>query len=165
MQNLGVISVNIWAILASLANLLILTLIVKRFLFKPVKKIVDARRAAIDNEYAQAQEARDQAEESRQNYEAAMAAAKQTSDQIIADATRTAEHRSNEIVAEAREKATDIRRQAEADAILERKKAEDDMKHEIAEVSTQLTGKLLQREINEDDHKKLIDSFLSDLGD
>ena len=163
MQNLGVISVNIWAILASLANLLILTLIVKRFLFKPVKKIVDARRAAIDNEYAQAQEARDQAEESRQNYEAAMAAAKQTSDQIIADATRTAEHRSNEIVAEAREKATDIRRQAEADAILERKKAEDDMKHEIAEVSTQLTGKLLQREINEDDHKKLIDSFLNEL--
>ena len=165
MQNLDVISVNIWAILASLANLLILTLIVKRFLFKPVKKIVDARRAAIDNDYAQAQAARDQAEESRQNYEAAMAAAKQTSDQIIADATRTAEYRSNEIVSEAREKATDIRRQAEADAVLERRKAEDDMKHEIAEVSTQLTGKLLQREINEDDHKKLIDSFLSDLGD
>jgi len=163
MQNLDVISVNIWAIVASLANLLILTLIVKRFLFKPVKKIVDARRAAIDNDYAQAQAARDQAEESRLNYEAAMAAAKQTGDQIIADATRTAEYRSNEIVAEARQKATDIRRQAEADAILERKKAEDDMKHEIAEVSTQLTGKLLQREINEDDHKKLIDSFLNDL--
>ena len=164
MQNLDVISVNIWAILASLANLLILTLIVKRFLFKPVKKIVDARRAAIDNDYAQAQEARDQAEESRQNSEAAMAAAKQTSDQIIADATRTAEYRSNEIVAEARQKATDIRKQAEADALLERKKAEDDMKREIADVSTQLTGKLLQREINEEDHKKLIDSFLNDLG-
>ena len=165
MQNLDVISVNIWAIVASLANLLILTLIVKRFLFKPVKKIVDARRAAIDNDYAQAQAARDQAEESRLNYEAAMAAAKQTGDQIIADATRTAEYRGNEIVAEARQKATDIRRQAEADAVLERKKAEDEMKHEIAEVSTQLTGKLLQREINEDDHKKLIDSFLNDLGD
>ena len=116
MQNLDVISVNIWAILASLANLLILTLIVKRFLFKPVKKIVDARRAAIDNDYAQAKAALDEAEESRQNYEAAMAAAKQTSDQIIAEASRTAEYRSNEIVAEARQKATDIRKQAEADA-------------------------------------------------
>ena len=165
MQFLDVISVNIWAILASLANLLLLTLILKRFLFKPVKKVMDARRAAIDNDYAQAQAARDQAEESRLNYEAAMAAAKQTGDQIIADATRTAEYRGNEIVAEARQKATDIRRQAEADAVLERKKAEDDMKHEIAEVSTQLTGKLLQREINEEDHKKLIDSFLNDLGD
>ena len=50
MQFLDVISVNIWAIIASLANLLLLTWIIKRFLFKPVKKIVDARRAAIDED-------------------------------------------------------------------------------------------------------------------
>jgi len=163
MQFLDVISVNIWAILASLANLLILAWIIKRFLFKPVKKVVDARRAAIDDDYAKADTARSEAEELRRNYEASMAAAQQTSDQIIAEASRTAEYRSNEIVAEAREKATEIRRQAEADAVLERKKAEDEMKHEIADVSAQLTGKLLQREINEEDHRNLIDSFLNDL--
>ena len=164
MQNLDVISVNIWAIIASLCNLLILTLIVKKFLFKPVKKIIDTRRAAIDADYEQAAAARAEAEENRLNYEAAMAAAEQTSSQIIADATRVAEHRSSEIVAEAREKATELRRQAEADAILERKKAEDDIKREIADVSTQLTGKLLQREINEEDHRALIDSFLQEIG-
>ena len=163
MQFLDVISVNVWAILASLANLLLLTWIIKKFLFKPVKKMLDARRAAIDEDYAQAKAAREEAEESRLNYEAAMAAARQTSDQIIADASRTAEYRSNEIVAEARERASEIRRQAETDALLERKKAEDEMKHEIANVSAQLTGKLLQREINEEDHRNLIDSFLKDL--
>ena len=124
---------------------------------------MDARRAAIDDTYAQAQTALDEAEENRRNYEEAMAAAKMTGDQIIADANRTAEFRSNEIVAEARERAAEIRRQAETDAILERKKAEDEMKHEIANVSAQLTGKLLQREINEEDHRELIDSFLKDL--
>ena len=128
-----------------------------------LKKIMDARRAAIDADYEQAAAARAEAEENRLNYEAAMAAAEQTSGQIIADATRMAEHRSNEIVAEAREKATELRRQAEADAILERKKAEDDIKREIADVSTQLTGKLLQREINEEDHRALIDSFLQEI--
>ena len=146
MQFLDVISVNVWAILASLANLLLLTWIIKRFLFKPVAKA-----------------AREEAEESRLNYEAAMAAAKQTGDQIIADANRTAEYRSNEIVAQARDKASEIRRQAEQDALLERKKAEAEMKHEIANVSAQLTGKLLQREINEEDHRDLIDSFLNEL--
>ena len=162
-MELKVISVNIWAILASLANLLILTCILKKFLFKPVKKIVDSRRTAIDEDYARAKAAREEAEETRRNYDEAMAAAKITGDQIIADATRTAEYRSNEIVAQAKEKASEIRRQAEQDAVLERKKAEDEMKHEIADVSTQLTGKLLQREINEEDHRKLIDSFLNDL--
>ena len=163
MQNLSVISVNIWQILISMVNLLILTLIIKKFLYKPVKKMMDARRAAIDEDYAQAKTAREEAEQTRQNYEEAMAAAKMTGDQIIADANRTAEFRSNEIVAEARERASEIRRQAEADAVLERKKAEDEMKHEIANVSAQLTGKLLQREINEEDHRNLIDSFLKDL--
>ena len=163
MQSLDVISVNIWAILASLVNLLLLTMILKRFLFKPVKKVLDTRRAAIDADYAQAKAAREEAEENRLNYEAAMEAAQQTSDQIIADASRTAEYRSNEILAEARERASEIRRQAEADAVLERRKAEDEMKHEIADVSAQLTGKLLQREINEEDHRALIDSFLNDL--
>ena len=163
MQFLDVISVNIWAILVSLVNLLILTLIIKKFLYKPVKKIMDARRSTIDNDYAQAQAAREEAEETRKNYEEAMASAKMTGDQIIADANRTAEYRSNEIVAEARERASEIHRQAEADAVLERKKAEAEMKHEIANVSAQLTGKLLQREINEEDHRSLIDSFLNDL--
>ena len=164
MQNLNVISVNIWDILISLVNLLLLTLIVKKFLFKPVMKIIAQRRAAIDADYEQARTAREEAEESRQNYAAAMAAARQTSDQIIAEATRTAEHRSSEIVEEAREKATDIRHQEETDALLERKKAEEDMKREIADVSTQLTGILLKREINEEDHRALIDSFLQEIG-
>ena len=164
MQNLDVISVNIWAIIASLCNLLLLTWIVKKFLFKPVKKVVDTRRAAIDADYEQAAAARAEAEESRRNYMAAMAAAKQTTDQMIAEASRMAEHRGNEIISEAREKAAELRRQAETDAILERKKAEDDMKREIADVSTQLTGKLLQREINEEDLRALIDSFLQEIG-
>ncbi len=163
MQNLDVISVNIWQIVISLVNLLILTLILKRFLFKPVKKIMNTRRAAIDEDYAQAKAAREEAEETKRNYDEAMAAAKMTGDQIIADANRTAEFRSNEIIAEAKERANEIRRQAETDAVLERKKAEDEMKHEIANVSAQLTGKLLQREINEEDHRNLIDSFLNDL--
>ena len=164
MEYLSVISVNIWNIVIALCNLLILTLIVKKFLYKPVKKVMDSRRAAIDADYAQAKAAREQAEEDRLNYAAAMEAVKQTSDQIIADAARTAEHRGNEIISEAREKANDIRRQAEADALLEKKKAEDDMKREIADVSAQLTGKLLEREINAEDHRSLIDSFLQEIG-
>ena len=163
MQNLDVISVNIWAILASLANLALLTWIVKKFLFKPVQKVVQSRRAAIDEDYDRAKTAREEAEESRRNYEAALAAARQTTDHMISEAARAAERRGNDIVAEARERASEIRRQAETDAELERKKAAEDMKREIADVSTRLTGKLLEREINEDDHRRLIDSFLQEI--
>ena len=46
---------------------------------------------------------------------------------------------------------------------MEMKKAEEDMKREIADVSTRLTGKLLEREINDADHRRLIDSFLQEI--
>ena len=48
MQTLDVISVNLWQILASLLNLVLLFLIVKHFFYKPVRKMLDERRATID---------------------------------------------------------------------------------------------------------------------
>ncbi len=163
MQSLSIISVNIWQVLISFANLAILTWIVKKFLFKPVKKVLDARKESIDSAYARAGEAEAQAEEHRKNYAAAMAAARQTTDQMISEAARDAERRGTEIENEARTRAQEIRRQAEEDVRLERKKAEEDMKREIADVSAQLTGKLLEREIRPEDHRGLIDSFLQEL--
>ena len=74
MQSLSIISVNIWQILISFANLAILTWIIKKFLFKPVKKVMDARRETIDSAYARADAAEAEAEEHRKNYAAAMAA-------------------------------------------------------------------------------------------
>ena len=93
MQSLSIISVNFWQIVISFANLAILTWIIKKFLFKPVKKVLDDRRSAIDEGYARAEEAQAEAEENRKNYAAAMAAVKQTTDQMISDAARDAERR------------------------------------------------------------------------
>ncbi len=164
MQSLSIISVNLWHVLFALANLAIIYVIVRRFLFKPVNKVLDERRAEIDGIYAKAEKASAEAEESRLNYAAAMEAAEQTANQLIMEASRDAERRGNEIESEARSRAADIRRQAETDAMLERRKAEEDIRREIADVSTRLTGKLLEREISEADHRALIDSFLQDEG-
>ena len=163
MQSLSIISVNIWQILISFANLAILTWIIKKFLFKPVKKVMDARKGTIDSAYARADAAEAEAEEHRKNYAAAMAAVRQTTDQMINQAARDAERRGAEIESAARDRAREIREQAEADAQLEKKKAEDEIRREIADVSTQLTEKLLEREIRPEDHRGLIDSFLEEL--
>ncbi len=56
-------------------------------------------------------------------------------------------------MADAKERADGIVRQAEAEAQLERRKAADEMKHEIVDVSTQLAEKMLQREIRQQDHR------------
>lgn len=165
MQSLDVISINIWQMLASLANLVILFLVVKKFLYKPVKKMLEARQNTIQGDYDAAREAKEQADADRKAYEEKLKTAKHEADNVIKSAVDIASEREKEIIAEAREKADGIVRQAENDAMLERKKAEDSIRKEIVEVSSLLTEKMLEREVSEADHQHFIDSFIESIGD
>lgn len=165
MQTLDVISVNIWQILISLANLFLLYLILKRFLFKPVKKVLDERQKTVDTQYAAAAEAERAANESRTAWEGKLAEADARAEAILEDATSNAKARGEKIVAEAKERAEGILRVAESEAELERRKAAEDIKREIVEVSGALAEKMLAREINTEDHRALIDSVIEKIGD
>lgn len=165
MQTLDVISVNIWQMLASLLNLVLLFLAVKKFLYKPVKKMLETRQNSIQSDYDAAREAKEQADADKKTYEEKLKTAKTEADNVIKSAVDIASEREKEIIAEAREKAEGIVRQAENDAVLERKKAEDGIKKEIVEVSSLLTEKMLEREVSSADHQHFIDSFIESIGD
>ena len=164
-QSLDVISVNIWHILISLANLFLLFLILKKFLYKPVKKMLKERQDAIDNQYKQAQDALDQAEGKEKEWEEKMLSAKAEADAIINKATEQADVKGQKIIAEAMEKADGIVARAQTQAELETKKARAKIKNDIVTVSTALTEKILEREINAKDHDALIDSVIEEMGD
>ncbi len=165
MQTLDVISVNIWQMFASLANLVLLFLMVKKFLYKPVKKMLEQRQNTIQSDYDAAAQAKEQAYSDKVKYEEKLQGAKAEADEVIKSAVNTANEREKEIIAEARVKADGIVRQAENEAVLERKKAEDAVKKEIVEVSSLLTEKVLEREISAEDHQRFIDSFIESIGD
>ncbi|MBO5422019.1 MAG: F0F1 ATP synthase subunit B [Clostridia bacterium] len=165
MQSLDVISVNIWQILASLANLVLLFLMVKKFLYKPVKKMLEQRQNTIQGDYDAASEAKEKAVSAQNEYEEKLRGAKEEADGVIKNAVSIANEREKEIIAQAKQKAEGIVRQAENDAVLERKKAEDGIRKEIVEVSSLLTEKMLEREVSADDHKHFIDSFIESIGD
>ena len=86
-------------------------------------------------------------------------------DDIIREASETARRGSDEILSEAKARAGYIVGQAEEEARLERRKAEAGIRRELAGVSTELAEKLLMREVNEQDHRKLIDDFIEELGE
>lgn len=165
MQTLEVISVNIWQILISLLNLLLLFLLFKALLFKPVKKMLAKRQAELDQRYDAADEAKRAAEEDRLFWDEKIGTVKAETDEMIRKAQDSAKRQSDTILSKAKEQADGIVRQAETQAQLEMKKAEDGIRREIVEVSTALANKLLEREINEDDHRSLIDSFIEKIGD
>ncbi|MBQ4556211.1 MAG: F0F1 ATP synthase subunit B [Clostridia bacterium] len=164
MQTLDVISVNLWQILISLLNLLLVFLIIKKFLFAPVKKMLAQRQAVIDLQYADAEKAKTDALADKKAWEEKIKNADSEADTIIKKASENAKFRGDRIVSDAREKADGIIRAAEMEAALERKKAEDAIKHEIVVVSTALAEKMIAREVKPSDHRELVDSFLENIG-
>lgn len=163
MQSLEIISVNLWQILISLCNLVLLFLILKKFLYKPVRNMLAERQSAIDSQYADAENAKNDALELKDEWQSKMSTAESQAEDIVKQAVESADRRSAAIIGESREKAERILKQAETDAELERQKVEAEIKDQIADVSVALSEKMLGREINEEDHRALIDSFLSDI--
>ena len=165
MQSLEIISINIWHIVISLCNLLILFLMLKKFLYKPVKKVLAERQAAIDSRYDEADRAKSQALRSKTEWENRMAAADEEAAGIISSAVESANRQSSAIIGESKERADRMISRARAEADAERRKAEDDIRDRIADVSAAIAGKLLEREISTADHSDLIDSFISEIGE
>lgn len=165
MENLGIVSLNIWQILISLTNLTILYLGLKKFLYKPVKAVIEGRKEAIAKSYADAAEAEAKASADRDEYAAKLATAHETADGIIHDATVMANRRGEKIVAEAQQKAEEIIRQGELEASMEKKKAMESIRRDITDVSAAMTEQLLKREMNEGDHRNMIDEFLKGVGE
>ncbi len=165
MQTLPIISINLWEILYALLNLLILYLLVKKFLYQPVKTMLKNRQDTIDNEYKQAEDAKRRALFDKKTYEEKLSNAQWEADSLLQSAVQNAEQREQQILADAKVKADGILRQAETNAELELKKAEQTIKEEIVTVGTMLAGKMLEREINIEDHKKMIDSFINEIGE
>lgn len=165
MQSLDVISINLWDVLISLLNLLLLFLILKKFLYKPVKRVISERQAAIDEQYSAADKALREADDSRLAWEEKMRGAQDEADRILRRASESADYRGEQIVSEAEYRAAGIMRQAQMQAELEHRKAEAGIKREIVDVSSALTEKLLGREINTEDHRSIIDSFINEIGE
>ena len=165
MQSLDIISINIWHIVISLCNLRILYFMLKKFLYKPVKKVLAERQAAIESLYDEADRAKGEALAAEAEWNEKMAAADEEAAGIVSSAVESANRQSSAILDETKERADRMISRARAEAEAERRKAEDDIKAQIADVSVILAGKILDREINAEDHSDLINSFISEIGE
>ena len=165
MQSLEIISVNFWQIVISLCNLLILFLIIKKFLFQPVKTMLAKREADIKAQYDSAEAAEQDALENQKNWKQKMDAAQVEADEIEKTAKQRAERQGDKILQEARQEAEGIVSRAKADAVSEKKKAQKEMQAQIVDVSTLLTEKMLKKKLNDDDQHDLIDAFMQEIGE
>ena len=158
------VGVNFWTMIFAWVNLLILYLLFKKFLFVPVKNMIDARQKEIDDMYSDADSARKSAEELKVEYEEKMSRAEQESEQIVKTALRRAQLKEEEILREANAQAERTLERAQEQIALEKKQAINDVKDQVSQMAIGIASAVIERDVSESEHKELIDDFIGNMG-
>ena len=164
-QSLDIISVNIWQILISLCNLLLIFLILKKFLFGPVQVMIKTRRDQVDKIYSEADQSLESANRMKQEYEQKMASARQEADDLIKTAAQTAQRKSDQIVSEANSQASHVKQKAEEEIAQQKKQMLQDVRSEISGLAVDIASKVVEREINQKDYDGFFDEFIQNVGE
>ena len=107
----------------------------------------------------------DEAEELKTEYESRLSSAKTEAEDIVKSATRNAALKSEEIISDAHSRAQEIIERADKQIEAERRNAENELKNEVSDIALTIASKVIESELDEEKHKKLIDSFIAEMGD
>ena len=159
------ISIAPWTIIFQILNLLLLMVLFKKYLFKPVTEILEKRQAEIEGHYQEAQQAETDAKAMKADYESKMAGARQEADRVIKTATESANAMSASIVEDALTQADQLKRRAQTEIDLERRRAFDEVKGELSGIALDIASQVIEREVNEKDHEAFINEFIKNVGE
>ena len=159
------ISIAPWTVIFQILNLLLLMVLFKKYLFKPVMEILEKRQAEIEGHYQEAQQAETDAKAMKADYESKMSGARQEADRVIKTATESANAMSASIVEDARTQADQLKHRAQTEIDLERRRAFDEVKGELSGIALDIASQVIEREVNEKDHEAFIDEFIKNVGE
>ena len=165
MQSQDLVGIVPWTFVAQICNLFIQMYLIKRFLFKPISEMLQRRREKVDEELNAAVKANDEAQQIRKEYLLNMLDARTRANEIVAQAQKTASIETEDMIREAEHQVSAIKSKAEAEISLEKQRALNAIKDEIGGMAMEIAEKVIEREINEDDHSKLIESFIAGVGE
>ncbi|MGN1098288.1 MAG: F0F1 ATP synthase subunit B [Clostridia bacterium] len=152
---------DVWSMIFQWCNLLILFLLVRHFLFKPVQKILNQREQEVGEMYEKAEAAETNAKAMEAEYTEKLADARNEAGRIMQTATKDAQIRGEEIVREAEEKAAATLVKAEERIEQERKSAVAQIQGQVAEMAVAIAEKVIEKELDPKKHEKLIEDFIS----
>lgn len=150
-----------WSIFEAVANIIILFVLLRIFLFKPLNKMKEERTRTIQNNLDSAEKAKKEAEELRQQYEGSVSDAKEEAKNIIMKAHEDAESERAAIIKKAHEEADQKVAEADKEIENERKKVLRQAQSEIADLAIEAASKIVGANVDDEKNRRLVDEFLS----
>ncbi|MGQ9455717.1 MAG: F0F1 ATP synthase subunit B [Armatimonadota bacterium] len=142
---------------------LLLLVVFRLFLFRPIMDILDARRQEVEENYRRAEEHQRVAEQLRSEYEAHLANIEEEMRAKIAQAIKEGQAMRDEIIASSRAKAENTLNRALEQIEREKEKSIEELKAAVADLAISATSKLLQEELDDARHRQLVSRFIEEI--
>ncbi len=153
------VGLMVWTLVVFAISLYILN----KAVFPRIRDALDARRASIDESIESAERSRKDADELLAEYRERLKEARAQSEEIVQRARQTAESHEHEARDHGKEILAEAAKRAERDIDAATKRALDDIRREVADLTIMATEKVTRKTLTDSDQRRLVEEALSEL--
>ncbi|SMB88209.1 F-type H+-transporting ATPase subunit b [Desulfonispora thiosulfatigenes DSM 11270] len=152
-------------IIMAMANFLLMVVILNKFLYKPIVKVLDERKESIQGNLDEAEKTKTDAEGIKKEYQEQLKSARKEAQDIITKATKLGDESKEDLLRQAKIEADKISQRAKEDIEREKGKAISEVRDEVANLSISVAEKILGQKLEKKNHEKMIHDFVKEVGD
>ena len=150
----------IWGAIA----FVVLFIALKKIAYPQVKQGMEARSERIRKTLAEADDTREQAQSILDDYRRQLNDAKSESSRIIEEARQAADKIRQDLRKQAENEVAEIKQRAEDDIAAQASRTMADLQARVSLMVIELAEKVVEKNLDEDTNKDLIDRFISEMG-
>ena len=149
----------IWTLLAFGITLFLLN----KLAFPRIAEALDRRRQAIEDSIEHAEQAKREADELLEEYRARLREAREQAEDITVRARKAADSLADEAKAQANQQREELMERTRRDIEAETKRALDEIRKEVANLTVIATEKVTRKSLTPEDHRRLIQEALGEV--
>jgi F-type H+-transporting ATPase subunit b len=137
--------------------------LLNKYAFPRIAEALDKRQRVIEESLDTAARTKAEAEQLLEEYRTRLTEARGQADAILARARKAAETVEQETLAEAKTRREELLSQTKRDIEAETRRAIQEIRNEVADLTILATEKVTRKTLTEDDQRKLVEEALSEL--
>ena len=131
--------------------------------FPRIAEALDRRQKAIEDSIDTAERTRKEADELLAEYRERLTAARQQADDIVARARKAGEQAEADLVVKGKERREELVEQARKDIETETRRAIQEIRAEVADLTILATEKVTRKTLTDDDQRRLVEEAVAEL--
>jgi F-type H+-transporting ATPase subunit b len=153
------VGLMIWVLVVFLVSFLIL----RRYVFPAIGQVLDRRANAIAGEIDDATKIREEAKKMLDDYRERLDAARGQADEIVTRAQKAAQAHERDAREAAGKKREELMEQTRRDIEAETRKAIQELRREVADLTVMATEKVTRKVLSPDDQRRLVQEAIGEL--